>query len=390
MVVALPDLGAVAAALLLLLIAAALWVIIRLLTNSLGHAPVIGSWISGTLAGWLNDARNAILDAAKASWHAAVQLFEWIKEYFVWQYDLVFRTIEDASGAVYRLAYVRLPELLASATSYALSVYHSAVAYADSRFNAAIAYAAGLLSTAEAYALTVYHSAVSYAAQLFARAEADAIALVDSTAAALASDITRASTALRAELTQLGGQLVTDIDGLAASTQAAVNTLAGDLAAGVATAEAVAASALTGAVGGIYTDLEQLGRQAVSDAWPDAAGDIQALRGTLGADFPWLNDLLGALGGLGTAGLAGALIQSLAGAHAVTRLANDCIVPNCRNLGGLGNDLSNLLGAAETAALLAWLAELARNPSGWASDMAANAAPVGNDAIGTVRTLLGV
>jgi len=108
----------------------------------------------------------------------------------------------------------------------------------------------------------------------------------------------------------------------------------------------------------------------------------------LGADFPWLKDLEQVLAGAGAAGLAGALIRSLAGTQAITKLAEECIVPNCLNLSGFGSELHNLLGVAGDAALLAFLVTAVADPAGWAADMAATALPVGQAIVGEGTRLL--
>jgi hypothetical protein len=99
--------------------------------------------------------------------------------------------------------------------------------------------------------------------------------------------------------------------------------------------------------------------------------DLQALRDVLGADFPWLNDLAGLMAGAGTAGLLGALIRSMATSQAVTKLATDCIVPNCRNLSGLGSLLSELSGLLEGDIIFALLAAAVTDPAGAARDIEA-------------------
>lgn len=371
-----PDLGALVAAGFLLLIALALWVLAGVISNSFGRVPVIGPWVAANIVAALNDARNAVLDGAKASWGAAVTMFRWTLHIF----EAIQRTEWNIAVAAWqfgsRMVHVTLPDLesrvlidasgwVTSAESYALGLYHAAVSLETSLVAQAVADASALFAAAERDAVSLFDTATAAIATGILAAEHDAANLVAS-----------ASTELAAEIHAAEVFAADGINGLAASTQAAINTLSGDLTAGIRTAESVASLNLGAAVGGIYTDLETWGDKAVSEAWPDAQGDINALRGTLGADFPWLNDLLGALGGLGAAGLAGALIRSMATSHALTRLADDCIVPQCRNLGGLSNDLGNLLSDASTAAMLAWLIFGVADPAGWARETADVAGPI--------------
>lgn len=390
MVAALPDLGAVAAALLLLLIAAALWVLIQLLVNSLGKAPVIGSWISNTLAGWLNDARNAVLDGAKASWHAAVQLLTWIGELQVKIIVTAWHFMDSASQAVQRLALVRLPELAASAASYALGLYHAAVSYAQQLEAQAVAFAASEVSTVEATVSSWVTSALTYAAALAARAEAYALALVTTAETDAANAITAASSSLAAEIRTAELLAQGEVAALESWAAAGLTQLSTDLTSGLASAEALAFAQVQALQQGIVTDLEQTGEAALRLAWPDAIPDIDALRQALGADFPDIQQLLGLLAGAGTAGLLHALISSLAGTAAVTKLATDCIVPNCRNLGGLGNFLQQLFADATDLALIAWLAEGVADPGRWAADTDALLGSIATDTADAARTLLGV
>lgn len=372
----LPELGALAAAAALLLIAAALWVTQGLIKNTFARVPVIGPWVGANIVAALNDARNFVLDGARASWGAAVQLFKWMEAFIRGVSNAEFDALVHVFTFGQRLYDTTLPNLesrvlvdasgwFSSAESYALSLYRSAVSLETSLVDQAIVDASNLFASAEHYAAGLFDTATADIANALITAEHDAANLVADASTTLTADIHAA------EVFAADG-----INALESSTQAAINTLSADITAGIHTAETLAAVNLGAAVGGIYTDLETWGDKAVADAWPDAQGDINALRGTLGADFPWLNDLLGALGGLGAAGLAGALIRSMATSHALTRLADDCIVPQCRNLGGLSNDLGNLLSDASTAAMLAWLIFGVTDPAGWAQETSAVGGPI--------------
>ena len=385
----LPELGALAAAGTLLIIAAALWVLQGLIRNSLGRLPLVGGWINTNIDAALNDARNAVLSGASSAWGAAIQLFRWLQAFSRNPIAGTINAFAQVYGFGRRVLDVYLPDLesrvlidasgwFSSAESYALSLYNSAVSSVNGAVSSALATASGWFATAETDARVLFDTATASIAGALVTAEHDAASLV-----------TNASTALAAQITAAETTAAADVSALAASAQSAISQLSGDITAGVATAEAVAAARLAAVQGGIYTDLETWADQAVADAWPDAAGELGALRGTLGADFPWLNDLLPALAGAGAAGLAGALIRSAATSHALTRLADDCIVPNCRNLSPFGRDLSDLLGAVSTAALLAWLTEAVADPGRWARDTESVLGPIASGATQAARTLLG-
>lgn len=374
-----PDLGALVAAGFLLLIALALWVLAGVIKNSFGRVPVIGPWVGTYIVAALNDARNAVLDGARASWGAAVAMFRWTLHIF----EAIQRTEWNIAIAAWqfgsRIYSVTLPNLESRVLVDASGWFNSAEAYARSLWDTATAYANGLVTqalvtvdgwvvTAENRAVALFNAATTAIAQGIITAETWA-----------ANAVARESTILQADIHAAEVFAADSVSTLATSTQAAINTLSGDIATGIATAESIAAANLSAVAGGIYTDLDTWGKQAIADAWPDAQGDIGALRNVLGGDFPWLNDLLGALGGLGAAGLLHSLISSQAGAQAITRLATDCIVPQCRNLGGLSNDLGNLLSDAAIAAMLAWLIFAVTDPSGWAGEMMTVAAPIATE-----------
>lgn len=372
----LPELGALAAVAALLIIAAALWVLQGLIKNSLGRLPVVGSWINSNIDSALNDARNAVLTAVGATWGFAKTLFRWMIAFFKNPAAQILFFMAEAFTFAQKVRNVWLPELQTrvlldasgwfnSAESFARGLYDQAVNYVNTQVTRALVLASSEVATVEHDARVLFDTATADIA--------NAIVSAEHYAANLVAD---ASTTLQADILSAENLVIGDINDLEHSVQAAINQLFADITSGVATAESVAAARLAAVQGGIYTDLETWGIKAVTEAWPDVQGDVQALRGVLGQDFPWLNDLLGVLAGVGTAGLLGALIQSIAGAHAITRLATDCIVPNCRNLSGLGNDLSNLLSTASTAAMLAWLIFAVTDPTGWAAETDAAAGGV--------------
>lgn len=390
MLAALPDLGALAAALLLLLIAAALWVLIQLLVGSLGKAPLIGNWISGTLAGWLNDARNAVLSGARASWHAAMEMIDWANNLLVTTLVRLDTFMQEASAAASRLAFVRIPEMAGQAFSYALGLYHSAVSYAQQLEAQALVYADSRVAALENTVQGWVAQGLVYAARLGAQAEAYALALVQRAEADAASLVTAASTALQAEIRTAELIAQSEVATLESWAAAGLAQLGTDLTLGLASAEALAFSQVTALGRGIVTDLEQTGEAALHIAWPDAIPDIEALRQVLGADFPDIQALLDMLAGAGAAGLLHALVSSLAGTAAITKLAADCIVPNCRNLSGVGRFFQSLFADATDAALFAWLAEGVADPARWAADTQTMLGAIATDTASAARTLMGV
>lgn len=385
----LPELGALSALVALLIIAAGLWVLQGLIRNSLGRLPVVGGWINSNIDAALNDARNAVLRGAGATWGVAKQLFRWMIAFAKNPMGQILFFAAEAYQFASKVRNVWLPSLeirvltdasnwFSNAESYALGLYRTAENYANGLVIRALATASAWFTAAENRSVSLFNTATVAIAHALTTAETDAANLV-----------TNASSSLKADILAAENMAVADINALDRSVQSAINTLSADITAGIATAETLAAVNLRASVSGIYTDLDTWGKEAIADAWPDAQRDIGALRNVLGGDFPWLNDLLGALGGLGAAGLLGSLIQSVAGAQAITRLATDCVVPQCRNLGGLSNDLGNLLGTASTAAMLAWLIFAVTDPAGWAAETMAVASPAATGAADAATRLFG-
>lgn len=318
---AIPDLLLVAAAMFLLLLAAALELAGRMLSLSLGKAPVIGPWVADHLVAWLYDARDKVMHAARASWDGAARLFLWAERWIVHLWDTITSFAAATAQTIDRIVTVKLPALRAEAEAWALDATARAISAASAEIDLVRTWADGRIAQVQQDMTT-----------LFTQAEQDAVA---------------------------------------ARNQA--EAYAGAL------------------VGSVYTDLDTIGRQAMQEVWPGAAGDVAALRKALGGNFPWLDALLPALAGGGAIGLGAALVQSLAGAQAVTKLATECIVPNCENLSGLGSLLSELEALITGGALLALLEFMVRDPAAAARDAETVLFPLVNDtAAAFADVLLGV
>lgn len=385
----LPDLAGVAAAGLLLLLACALALLAALLANTLGRVPVIGGWINSNITAALTDAANAVLKAADATWHFTVQLFNWTADIFLTPFRYAVNFAVAAYGWVQHLVNVTIPDAEARALSYAASAATAAENDARTLFTAAEQYAAAAASQVGDRADQLFTTAEQYAAGLAEKIDQSLSEAITNAEIAAATEVSTVAGELAAGTREVAAAATSDLQALAAGANTAVSELARDTNTAIAAAEAIAAANLAAVRSGIYTDLDTWGNEAVSIAWPGAAGDIDTLRGTLGADFPWLQDLLPALGGLGAAGLLGALIRSMATANVAANLANDCTVPLCRNLSGLGNDLSDLAGLIASGALFAWLAYGVADPAGWAADTADFLGPLGDSTVGTAQGVFG-
>lgn len=342
----LPDLGLLAAVLALLIIAGALWVLTRVLGNAFGYVPVIGGWVKSHLDSALNDARNAVLRAAGSTWDTAVHVFNWAGDLFSKPLDALVLGFSDAATWISHMARTTIP-----------AVYDRIVAEGNAILLSAETHARSLFTTAERDIAAAEAAAITRATTLYR----DAIAAVDTgvhDAESFAAAAVRVAEAAAAAA----------VSRLAAEVTAADTALQRDIAQTAAAAEATAITTAEGYARAIYTDIDNWGTQALDRAWPDAEEAINGLRQALQGGFPDVQDLLGGLAGLGAAGLLGALIRALSGTAALTQLAEDCIVPNCRNLSQFGRDLQGLLGDLPAAAMLAWFIFLVADPRGWAQE----------------------
>lgn len=152
--------------------------------------------------------------------------------------------------------------------------------------------------------------------------------------------------------------------------------LYGELRADIANAESAATSWAARRVDTAVTDLERRADQAVSVAWRGADGDVEALRRLIGRDYQSWQHLLPLLEGAAGAGLAGALARALAGSALAVKAIDECVVPNCDNLGKFGKDIAELGSAGAAAAMLAWLAYVATDPVAAANDTVTVAGPL--------------
>lgn len=385
-----PELGAAIAALALLLIAAALWVTQQLINNTFGRVPLIGSWIRSNVDSALNDARNFVLDGAKSSWGAAKDMFNWASNLTFKVFAQLLAWFDDASTTIDHIATVQVPEYLIRGETYAEGIVGTVRADAVALFDRAETDLTRGLGVAETDIRQAESAAIGYADQVYTRTRADLSAGLSDVARLDAAGLAAAERTLTAAIDQVQAAARAGLVDLGAATSAELNQLRADLVTGLQSAEAVAALNLGAVRAGIYTDLETWGDQAIRLAWPDWSGDIDALRRTLQGDFPWLNDLLGALGGLGAAGLAGALIRSMATSQALTRLATDCTVPVCRNLSQFGSELSGLAALFGSGLLFAWIAEGVADPSGWARDVNDVLGGVGGRTVDQAKATFGV
>lgn len=304
--------------------------------------------------------------------------------------ESVDHAISEAASGFEWLVTAELPQLVAdlrnlisavetSVKRVALALYHDAVA---------------LLSAVETRLLSLISAvetrALAYAHSLYA----DAIGELSAVETRLMAEISSVETHLQDEaaavvkLAEAG--LIKDIDNLAGTVQADLTkalAAAGSQAAGaLSAAEAYATTAAAQAVGVLTTDVDAVLAPAVTGV----IDDVGSLVGTLGTDFPDVQSILRDLDLTKIGSLAGGLLGALTITRALTRLAEDCTVPNCRNLSQYGRDLQALLDLAGGAAFLALLASWIRDPADGAREVQDVLGAPAQAVIGQFRDLVGV
>jgi len=130
-------------------------------------------------------------------------------------------------------------------------------------------------------------------------------------------------------------------------------------------AAAYANAAAAGAVGALVTDVTT----AVHGEWIAITDEVKALEGVIATDLPDIGALVRAIPRAVPIDIAAAITGTMAIDRVLLRYLEKCGIPNCKNLGGFGNLLKDLINVAEGAALLGLLAQAVRDPEGTAAEL---------------------
>lgn len=210
-------------------------------------------------------------------------------------------------------------------------------------------------------------------------AEAYAAVHITDLARVLATDVATLDGHIAASLSTAETYALAQVTGLADAVRTDVAELDNKITAAEQTA-------ISSAVGIITTDIDQAieaTRDAVTGA-VDGAINIAAdgftdiVAGLRDIDWAQIGDIAGVVAGTGA-------IATVLG-----RYLEDCGIPNCRNLGGLGRFLENLLSDASLAALLAMLVMMIKDPEGAAQITMSDLGGLAQDALNTAVSLVGV
>lgn len=243
---------------------------------------------------------------------------------------------------------------------------------------------------ARSYALSLYRSAIGEAEHLYNVAWANWVA-ADTVVLHAAEHLYNlaigyTNSALRDALGEASNVLKL-VDAEIANAETGIVKYVGQVGADVLkAADTFAVTAASQAVGTLVTDVDVV-------LAPVATGlidDVGSLVGVLATDFPDVSSLVRSIDLTKVGELAGALVGTMTIARALTRLAEDCTVPNCRNLSQYGRELQALLNLVGDASFLALIIELIHSPAQAAQDVNDLFGGIVGDTLTAARDLIGV
>ena len=286
----------------------------------------------------------------------------------VWLFNVVTRTFQALVHAVEHVVTVTIPgvyaDLFSRLVGVAQHLQHNLNVAQDFLFERLIGVRDALQSN------------INRLATITAGAVAGAIGLARHDLAVaqdfLFAKTVQVATDLQHNINTLAAEAAHAISSTAAETlQAAEQVAARDAAEAAHLLNVGAATVAAGAIGGLLTDVETLGR--------DMAGGFADVRGAI-ADIPAAIP----------ADIAAALATSALATRALTRLARECTVPNCRTVNGAKGFLESLLSGVELDAFIALVAALAADPARAAQRIDEWFGPVTREAETIGKGLLGL
>ena len=379
-----------AAVMAILLIVGAL-LIARLIANLLPdiHIPLVGS-----LRGLVNSATSSVISGAQSAWELAGDGAYWlIVAPVVFTYHLISGGINLAENIGWKLATiirVTIPGTLTVAMQFAQSVEDTV----KSLFAAGLALAAQQLANAQAALTSLIseiHAGLSADIINLDNTLTNAISAVDGT---LSAAITTSLGEAYAFTTRVEATVEGDLHALASVVTAdvlAVEHLAvAEIGQALSAAEAFAVTAAGVAAHDAVTALDAVTETSVAAVWQGVITDVDNVITAAEQDFADVVTDLQSVARAVPADIAGAITATLALSIPMLKLAERCVIPNCRNLSGLGQFLADLFTDATDLALVALFTELATNPTSGAQDVFDTLGTLANDTLGLGKTLVGV
>lgn len=351
--------------------------------------PGLGSLRDKIISG-IGSAIGAVKSLASSSMAPMVNILRDPVVWFQTMYNAVYTVINEVITTGQWIISTAIPRAETAVTNYANQLYNQAIANTlsvagqlradyDGLYNAAINHANDLYNQAYAFALAQGTAAINHANALYNQAIAAATAQYN-TALTHADGLYNQAIAFA---TSGVASAVAHANALAATLSAQAQTLynqaigyAGDVA------RAGEAAAIATVTGPLITDLPGI--------WPGIVDEIDGIIDTAGDDFA---DAIANIKGLDLTlpvSVGGALAIAIPAISALTKLANDCTIPNCRNLSGVGRELQSLFGIVEDGLLFAFIAELVHDPAAGVSLVENVLGGLADDAVTVGRAMVGI
>lgn len=386
-----PALAVAVPALLALLLALASIYLVKLLVQLMpADLPVIG-----------NRLRNAVNDVGTAAAAAIMHLLDAaiapLARVIAYPVDMFKRVIAGITATLAELAalsaYIHhwaMPYLLNQAKKFATGIVAHARAALQNAINAAVAYARTLARAAETYAAHIVaalsHAIYAALAKTYATLRTAITASVHYTQFLVGHAEALAAGALASAVTHLSGAIAA-VDHFAraayADTLGRLITLTVQLEHYARDAAAAAVTESTAiAAAGIHAGLV--------DVWPAITSEVATLESGIAIDFPDILTDLRAIPRAIPRDVVGAATAAIAVTVPLMRYLEKCGLRNCRNLGGLGNELHDLLGLLEAGSMLALITDMVSDPSGAAHEVESVLGGLARTTIDDAKSLFGV
>lgn len=389
-VLAIPALGAIVIAAMAILILLSG----KYLAKFIAHIIPSGIPGFGHVANAIEGAFDSALDAVGNVMDAAVGPLAKLVSYpfraMGHLYDEIIAFASDTVAFGKWVAKTAIPAAIHTAETWAAQKIAAAEARLTAAVTAARRYALDLVNAARAYALALVH-------QLEAKLTAAIIAaahVAHVEALAVRAFATAGLASLRGYIDALVARTVATLTASILAVDHYAHTayaaLSAALARGISEAEDFAAAAATAAEHAAIDAVETAVTLGIGDVWGDVVAGVDGAIDAAGDGFDWVRDELAKIDLSKVADVAGLAAITGISVGVLTRYLKECGMPNCRNLGKFGRDLSALLGIVEGVAFVELIAEMVRDPHGAARDVADTLGSLGESTAHGVRDLIGV
>ena len=351
--------------------------------------PAVGNLRSG-VAAVVNAGIAAVQAVVRPAVNPALSLFTTVGVWALRMFGDVIDGLPAVAGALHRLFVNVIPGMLATVRNWALRQIVNAVGIVTRAVDALRAGAYAAITAARAYARTLVNVTAGLLNQAVTALRVNVFAALN-VARGEARDLVHGlDRAVTAEFGQLRSWAVQGFAAAEHELSVAVTGLETELGHAVTAAEQFAGAAAATAAGKVQSVVIGAVTSVAGTIDTLVTDDVHALEGVLATDFPDIRALLGELDLAQAGSLAGVLGISAVMDRVLARYLRDCGIPNCRNLGGLGTFLRDLLGAGSLAALLAMLAQMIDDPEAAAHATRTELAAPLNLAKSLAHDLLGV